>query len=508
MVEINDSMKKFLIAIMLGALVCASACTDLMQIETPKSGVELTITATQESDPFTKTVLKEDGKVWWKPNDAIGVFFGDNLTTFYAYNQQDAPSAKFVGVVDAPYYDDTYWAVFPPELSNKYTADKEYNYRKGNQDYEVPARSGESINVYLPSCQKGVAGTFDSNYFISVAKSDDYRDLSFYNLCGGLAFCVEHEGINEVRFSGNSGESLAGLANVVMDSDGHPVARYVRNGKTEITLAMKKDEYFIPGEWYYIVMLPTTLSNGYTMTFCTESKEGILVSTDPVEIKRSVFGRLETPDMSAIFTEKAFTSFDIEINGDFSDWDALDPSMVSVSICDSDAWLTALRTLKACANEDNVYVYLEFEDDQILDRGWTPVHIYIDEDNSSDTGGYGGVFTDSSIDWMLEGAIFSDEQFCSYDPALYPWLGPVGGSGWDWGWDSYDYGFANGAGSGNKYEIVIDRNLVEAINFFDTFAIGVDIQQSWNSVGVLPNAACTDSNTSGIAPMLRVTVIS
>lgn len=302
---------------MLGIL-SISACTGLSEIENTEEATvkkEVTITATHEFDYQTRTVLQEDGSVWWKPNDAIGVFFGTYCSWFVAYNMEDAPTANFIGEAiivqghnensngNAGEY--TYWGVFPPDLSNDYEDDydENFSYWKGNEDYEEPTREKESVNVYLPAKQKGVAGTFDSNLFISIAKSNTYKELSFYNLCGGLAFCVEKEGIHTVTFKGNSDEVLAGGVNVVVNSDNHPVVNEVRNGKKEVKLTLPKGEYFVPGEWYYIVMLPTSLEEGYSMTFYTDREMGTVVSSKPVEIKRSVFGKLTNPDSGVEYEE-------------------------------------------------------------------------------------------------------------------------------------------------------------------------------------------------------------
>ena len=302
---------------MLGIL-SISACTGLSEIENTEETTvkkEVTITATHEFDYQTRTVLQEDGSVWWKPNDAIGVFFGTYCSWFVAYNMEDAPTANFIGEAiivqghnensngNAGEY--TYWGVFPPDLSNDYEDDDDddFSYWSGNEDYEEPTREKESVNVYLPAKQKGVVGTFDSNLFISIAKSNTYKELSFYNLCGGLAFCVEKEGIHTVTFKGNADEVLAGGVNVVVNSDNHPVVNEVRNGKKEVKLTLPKGEYFVPGEWYYIVMLPTSLEEGYSMTFYTDREMGTVVSSKPVEIKRSVFGKLTNPDSEVEYTE-------------------------------------------------------------------------------------------------------------------------------------------------------------------------------------------------------------
>lgn len=300
---------------MLGIL-SVSACTGISEIENPEETVkkEVTIKVSHEYDGQTKTVLQEDGSVWWKPSDAIGVFFGTYCSWFHAYNMEDAPTANFIGeaIVIQGHTENsngnsgtyTYWGVFPPDMVSDESYDEDdFDYWTGNEDYEEPTREKESVNVFLPAKQKGVAGTFDSFNFISIARNTTYEELYFYNLCGGLAFCVEKEGIRTVTFKGNSDEVLAGGVNVVMNSDSRPVVNEVRNGKTEVKLSMPEGEYFVPGEWYYIVMLPASLEKGYSMTFYTDREMGTVVSSKPVEIKRSVFGKLTNPDSGVEYEE-------------------------------------------------------------------------------------------------------------------------------------------------------------------------------------------------------------
>ena len=500
---------------MLGVLCAISACTVVIDDEMPVENFvteEVVITATHEYDANTKTVLKEDGSVWWKPGDAIGVFFGPFCSEFHAYNSVDAPSAKFIGnalIVDGHNENSngnigeyTYWGVFPPSLTNSYTTDAKFNYHSRNLDYEAPTRNGESVNVYLPSHQKGVAGTFDYNNFISIAKSNDYKQLSFYNLCGGLAFCVENEGINKVTFAGNDGEILAGQVNVVMDSKGHPVVNEVLNGKTEVTLAMNSGQFFVPGEWYYIVMLPTILEKGYTMTF---SGRGLrkYVSEVPVEIKRSVFGRLSRPDSNFELGGGLY----IEIDGDFSDWDAIGESIISVARCAERARWTALKTLKACSDYYNLYIYFEFDQDEIQDRSYVPIHVYISQDNNTEGCGDDVWLGQGGQDFLLEGAVIANGKFCPYDPYLFKYVG-ADPAIVEWAWETVlpeGSGIATGAGAGDAYELAISIDALDSeVELSDVFMIGVDIQQSWNSVGVLPNAAITDDNLGGAAPMLEV----
>ena len=196
----------------------------------------------------------------------------------------------------------------------------------------------------------------------------------------------------------------------------------------------------------------------------------------------------------------------ITIDGDFSDWAGLDASKVSVATCNADAKWTALKTVKVYADAVYVNVYFEFDADELADLSSVPFHVYINEDASAATGndqflGQGGQ------DWLMEGFVFSEGSFCSYDPYLFSYDGAEDTV--EWAYTEVlpeNSGIGSGAGAGNAYEFSLMREMLMGVNLADTFTVGFDIQQSWNSVGVLPNTAVTDENSSGSTQMLIVNV--
>lgn len=210
----------------------------------------------------------------------------------------------------------------------------------------------------------------------------------------------------------------------------------------------------------------------------------------------------------------------ITIDGNFADWAAITPA---VATCNPDAKYTALTTLKAYMDEFYVFLYVEFDEDEIVDREWTPFHVYLNADNSDATGGYGDEFADPNAEIMFETAIFGSGEFTTWDAALFKWWGEVGESGWLWtegsvagfehsGDDNWGAvlgegsGITMAAGNGNAFEISILKEMVLGAEFAETIGVGCDIQQEWSSVGVLPNAAMTDDNPNGLAPKLAVTL--
>ena len=208
----------------------------------------------------------------------------------------------------------------------------------------------------------------------------------------------------------------------------------------------------------------------------------------------------------------------IKIDGDFADWAAVTPLTAT---CNPDAKYTALTTLKVYTDEMYIHIYFEFSEDEIVDLAWVPFHVYINQDNNTEGCGDDQWIGQGGQDWLLEGAVIA-ETFCPYNPGMFAYdesvinesTGQPAGDGdlatIDWAWADVlpeGSGIATGAGNGNKYELSIMKEMMPGMELAETFGLGVDIQQSWNSVGVLPNDAMTDTNANGAAPMLQVPAV-
>jgi hypothetical protein len=202
----------------------------------------------------------------------------------------------------------------------------------------------------------------------------------------------------------------------------------------------------------------------------------------------------------------------ITIDGNFDDWAKLDASKIATAKSDPDATKTALKLVKVYADNVFVFVYFEWDKDQISyekDVEHVPFHVYINGDGNAATGGFADQWTDACTDVMMEGFIYPDAVLGSYEPGLFKWVGEANGSGWDPNWESLGdiSGITKGAGVEGKYEFQITRELYPVGKLADNFSIGFDIQQGWNSVGILPNAAPTDDNPGGLAPSLQVVTV-
>ena len=200
----------------------------------------------------------------------------------------------------------------------------------------------------------------------------------------------------------------------------------------------------------------------------------------------------------------------IKIDGDFADWAKLDGTKIASATCDKDATKTALKLVKVYADEVYVFVYFEWDKDQITHEPeveHVPFHCYINTDGDASTGGYGDQFSDACSELLFEGFIYPDgAKVGSYEPVVCEWTGDVNGTGWSWNDLGEFNGLCAGAGIEGKYEFQIARELMPK-KLADNFSIGFDIQQDWDSVGILPNSHVTDENPGGLAAALQVKTV-
>ena len=334
---------KYLV-LFLSAVFFAVSCDKVVEKEAPapqEESTEVIIHASLVGNGDTKTVLQENGAVYWQPGDQIAVFFNSVKVPFTSFNNVDAASAYFVGNMDittahnensdgtlAGEY--VFWGLYPLYAVNDYferegSYYQDHNYMlfcDGKYDFsydyyygQIPpilspaACNGKSVSSIAFYWQKAIAGSFDAPLNIALAKSDDYHELAFYNVLGGVRFSVQSSDITRVTFQGNNHEVLAGDFSVQMNADGKPVVTDVSNPFEMITLTPEDGGTFTPGEWYYIMLFPSELSKGYTMEFYKDDVKATKVVNSSVEVKRSVFGSLADADSGLAFdTEVVYPS--------------------------------------------------------------------------------------------------------------------------------------------------------------------------------------------------------
>lgn len=281
-------MKKvFLFAAML-AMAASCSVSEVDSIKETGKGIAPEITASYENNGTKTTITTNDegvGTICWKTADEINIFYGTTSTHYVSKNKENATTVAFgttdiIGSTESA--QENIWGLYP------------YN--------EDAVCDGESVTTTIHATQQGVAGTFDDDLFTSLAHSTN-TVLAFYNVLGGIKFSLSRDDIKKITFKGNNNEDIAGKVKLEMDANGKP-ATEITEGEKTIILTPKEGTTFDKNTNYYIVMLPTVLSNGFTMTFETETAIGTFeYTTKSIEIKRSVFSKKENIDSYATFVD-------------------------------------------------------------------------------------------------------------------------------------------------------------------------------------------------------------
>ena len=256
-----------------------SSCVPAEQGHVPDSvlleGRELTVKAIMGDVAATKTAIQSDGySIYWTKSDDINLFYGSSLSgRFTTGINSPSAVADFSGTLASTGVSNSgtpaFWAVYPYNAAN--------------------SCDGTSVTLTIPEAQEGTAGTFADKLNPSVAKASD-TNLSFFNVGSWFIFSVAEEGVVSATLKGNGNEIIAGKVRVTMDVNSRPVAEVIEGeGKQSITMTPANGSSFAVGSYYYFVLLPQSLANGYTLTL-TKSDNS---SADCVISDERVFGRAQ-----------------------------------------------------------------------------------------------------------------------------------------------------------------------------------------------------------------------
>lgn len=259
-------------------------------------------TASLADSELSRTIRQDNGAIYWDKNECIKVFYNaQTYGEFISTNQAVSATASFKGQFNTPISDSDIAqngvvAIYPSQ-------DAEYN--------------GNNVIFTLSSQQEAEAGTFKKGLFPSIAQSKS-SSLSFYNICGGVKLSVYYEGIKSITLRGNNSEYLAGRVSVSFNGSGIPEYSVV-DGVSEITLLAPQNGYFEVGKMYYIVALPGTLLNGFTIIYHTDKEDGIVEIDNTITIHRSKFGLVLDKDVHGFVVNFDDPSFKASVVDEYDD---------------------------------------------------------------------------------------------------------------------------------------------------------------------------------------------
>lgn len=218
-----------------------------------------------------KTAL--DGKnVVWCPNDKISVFDGSDNCKFTT--GESGASATFTGTAASV---SSYSILYPYDYAASY--------------------EGGVINTFLPTDQTATVSGFSPAANLAVAQvvSDNGNISGTLRNVGcflKVPVSSSESGIKWIKAEAIGGESLSGAIGITFDGDSVPIA--VENGGSSYARLVCEGGVFEPG-YYYLVMLPCTLSKGLRVTVA--NNEGVSRSY--------AFSTLSRLDRNAVYVYNA-----------------------------------------------------------------------------------------------------------------------------------------------------------------------------------------------------------
>ena len=188
----------------------------------------------------TKTVLKDNTKIYWCDGDRIAV--KGEISPFRCVLAEPSQQADFNGDVETA---DEYYAVYPFEA--------------------LVSWDGTIASMNLPSVQEAAKGSFADGLHITAAKTTSQeKSFTFENLLGYVRFTIgpSSGSIKSVEVKAVGGEPLAGSFSVDCAAEVPEVT--VAKGVSIVTLS---SETALEEGDYYIALLPGVYSQGLQFTF-------------------------------------------------------------------------------------------------------------------------------------------------------------------------------------------------------------------------------------------------
>ena len=273
-------MKKCLYALL--ALAAVLSCTRQEKDVRDEilSGREMTFTACFEDAP-TRTTLVNGTKVYWQPGDKIGIYTETASASFQADTKVTAAESSFSGTIVTS---SKYYAFYPFEAGASY-------------------RSGV-FQANLPGVQEAVDGNVANGLLYSAGTATANGKIPFNNLLSGICFTISSEGVKYVELKGNLDEYLAGALQVNAKSSPMKADAVFGSSERVIRLYAPGGGSFKPNTSYYLVCFPTVFENGFSLEmFKGDGSSAIYSISTHVELKRSVFGRINSADKGLAFTK-------------------------------------------------------------------------------------------------------------------------------------------------------------------------------------------------------------
>ena len=296
-------MKRIISTSLLLGTVLFSACRQEQPIDPADNGQKVVITEVSGSfmdEPETKTAFA-DGNVAhgsalhinWSAADMVNVWFNNTEAEvpFTSTNTAPASSVSFSGSLSV---------LTGTGEDGSDTADYMYGYYPYSEENTI---SNGVITATLPVEQVAVANNISNNLIPWAARSTNWA-LKFYNVGCWFRFKVSRDDIRYVELSGNNEEKIAGEYSIGFDDNSVPTIADCSNGAEVIRLNAPDNGTFATGTWYYIALLPTEFTEGFTLKAYTASQIGTFSTSASASFSRSSYGSYSSMASSMTFQDR------------------------------------------------------------------------------------------------------------------------------------------------------------------------------------------------------------
>ena len=277
-----------------------------------------------------------------------------------------------------------------------------------------------------------------------------------------------------------------------------------------------------------IQSLPSTFELSFAYDLPVDTQFGLLTFTNngyPVEDDfelyvpvRVRYGWGEIEEVLTIPVQASHSSVPIStisIDGSFDDWAALSTNAFVSAKNNSNSPWNAVNEIRCYADANYVYYYIEFNNNVLkeeLKNGSTlPLRLCLNTDGEF-TSGFSNYFLES-YDFIIEGYMADGAgSWATYDGELHQRVTS---------WVSLLKPGSNlvyGKGSGNKYEIMLNRELFNSVvsndqKMGDVFYTGLRFygmcggNSYWGELSNMPNSSIEEGQGNGWGHLMRVTTV-
>ncbi len=149
--------------------------------------------------------------------------------------------------------------------------------------------AGGTITTTLPSAQKAVAGSFDTNANLCVAwGGKDDETLQFLNAGTIVRMKVKDSDIKEVKVIGANNEAITGGADIALTGESSATGQIATTPNSEGVAYAVLNGSFTAGTEYDLCVLPQALPNGINIVLTNSaSKLANKAVSDALELKRN-----------------------------------------------------------------------------------------------------------------------------------------------------------------------------------------------------------------------------